>query len=161
MQPKRVTLLFLACAALAHASACSSSKNEPETCTAYVVPQGTDLTAPKVTFKADVAPILVKSCTDQACHGSKASSEGIYLPANSPDEMYAALTGPATSTLAMGVTTAGSPEKSFLMRKLDGDQCTVTCVKGGCGARMPPDAPLPVAARDTIRRWIAQGAKKD
>ncbi|MCA9586684.1 MAG: hypothetical protein KC657_15120 [Myxococcales bacterium] len=144
-------------------AACSSSNKSDEAapCNAYVVPPGTDLTTPKVSFQADVVPIIKRSCTDAACHGSKGASEGIFLPPDNPGDMYAALTGPATSTLSMNVATPGDPAKSFVMHKLDGDQCTVTCVKGGCGDRMPPDGQLPVETRDVIRRWIAQGAKND
>jgi hypothetical protein len=143
--------------------ACSSSDKADQAapCNAYVVPAGTDLTTPKVTFQADVLPIVKRSCTDVACHGSKGASEGIFLPPDNAGDIYTALTGPATSTLTMNVSTPGDPAKSFLMRKLDGDQCTVTCVSGGCGDRMPPDGQLPVESRDVFRRWIAQGAKND
>ena len=61
----------------------------------------------------------------------------------------------------MPLVTAGDPAKSFLMHKMDGDQCAFDCGENSCGSLMPEDGskPLPVLNRDTIRRWIAQGAQ--
>jgi hypothetical protein len=69
----------------------------------------------------------------------------------------------------MNFVKAGDPENSFLMLKLDGDQCLhdSQCVKGTCGGVMPLDNAkpfdnqLPVSERDTFRRWISQGAKQN
>jgi hypothetical protein len=71
----------------------------------------------------------------------------------------------------MMIVAAGSPQTSFMMYKLDGDPnaadptqevtcATLTCTAGKtCGLAMPSGGPqLAQASRDTIRRWIAQGA---
>ena len=62
----------------------------------------------------------------------------------------------------MPLVTPGSPEKSFLMHKLDADQCAyaAACTVADCGAKMPRDGTMPLAPqnRDNVRRWIAQGA---
>ena len=50
------------------------------------------------------------------------------------------------------------------MRKLDGSQCVLDaqCKGGSCQESMPKgDGLLDLATRDTVRRWIAQGAKND
>jgi hypothetical protein len=74
----------------------------------------------------------------------------------------------STEDLSMNLVTAGDPAQSFLMHKMDGDQCTLVsqCMMGNsfrpnCGVFMPYQAPtlLDVPTRDTVRRWIAQGAK--
>jgi hypothetical protein len=69
----------------------------------------------------------------------------------------------------MKIITAGDPGQSFMMYKLDGAfpmtptnnevTCmTLTCAKSStCGQAMP-SAGMPLADRDVIRRWIAQGA---
>jgi hypothetical protein len=48
------------------------------------------------------------------------------------------------------------------MHKLDGDQCQFDsqCSGGSCLSLMPSGGSelLPVANRDLLRRWIAQGA---
>ena len=63
----------------------------------------------------------------------------------------------------------GDPANSFMMHKLDGDQCTMAtdCATGmtmytDCGQQMPYSSPaLDDATRDTIRRWISQGAQNN
>jgi hypothetical protein len=68
----------------------------------------------------------------------------------------------------MDEVAAGDPEHSWLMHKLDGDEClfSATCNATGnaifanCGVQQPYNsAPLDAATRDAIRRWIAQGAR--
>ena len=61
----------------------------------------------------------------------------------------------------MPFVTASDPSKSFLQHKIDGDACTLKdqCSNNDCGSTMPEGAQLiDVPSRDTIRRWIAQGA---
>jgi hypothetical protein len=72
------------------------------------------------------------------------------------------------------IIAASAPQNSFMMYKLDGDPnlanmnnqvtcATLTCATAmTCGGSMPSCGPqLPQTQRDTIRRWIAQGAKND
>jgi hypothetical protein len=69
----------------------------------------------------------------------------------------------------MHLVAAGDPTNSYLMHKLDGDSCqwatdcaanqSVNQEFAGCGILMPFDSPeLAADTRDTIRRWIKQGA---
>jgi hypothetical protein len=71
----------------------------------------------------------------------------------------------------MAIVSPSHPEKSFMLYKLDGSfpttpdnsevTCsTLTCAAGmSCGSAMPSGGPgLSSSDRDTIRRWIAQGA---
>jgi hypothetical protein len=61
----------------------------------------------------------------------------------------------------MPYVTPGKPEESYLMHKLDGDQCYFDdqCLGHRCQASMPNlGTSLPVGTRDIVRRWIAQGA---
>lgn len=74
----------------------------------------------------------------------------------------------------MSIIKAGNPANSFMMYKLDGsfptvpDNTEVTCSTltcastMSCGGAMPSGvAPISSTERDTLRRWIAQGAKND
>jgi hypothetical protein len=69
----------------------------------------------------------------------------------------------------MVTVVAGDPGNSYLMHKLDGDQCTLAsaCASSktqytDCGQQMPYSSPpLDEPTRDIIRRWIAQGAKNN
>jgi hypothetical protein len=57
--------------------------------------------------------------------------------------------------------TPGDPSNSYLMHKLDADQCqfAAQCVAGDCLKPMPYDVgSLTTDKRDLVRRWIAQGA---
>jgi hypothetical protein len=137
--------------------------DDTPTCTAYVVPPGTDLTTPVVSLRNDVVPILTSSCAFSTCHGEKTSpgNNGLYLGTQqgTPDAtaIHASVLATAVS-YDMPVVTPGDPSQSFLMHKADGDACTLC--KNLCGESMPQSTQLlPVASRDTIRRWIAQGAK--
>ncbi|MGO9834524.1 MAG: hypothetical protein ACLP1X_09935 [Polyangiaceae bacterium] len=168
------------------------------------------LTTPTVSFKNDVFPIFQFSCgISSSCHGGDPSMDiaarGLFLGCSSASidagtcmatgdevsQVYAGLVGTAANTpieeTCMPFVMAGDPTMSYLMHKMDGDQCIVTCCKEGnaavmaaegmapwCGQFMPyqvmvlPAGPVcggstdcsqPGAfARDTIRAWIAQGA---
>jgi hypothetical protein len=143
-------------------AACTGDDSGP-TCTTYVVPSTTDLTTPVVSLRNDVVPILTNSCAFSSCHGLQSSpgNNGLYLGTQmgTPDAsaIHASVLAKAVS-YDMPVVTSGDPSQSFLMHKIDGDACTLC--KNLCGESMPQGNPvLPVETRDTIRRWIAQGAK--
>ena len=92
-------------------------------------------------------------------------------------QVYAGLIGPAANKPAeetcMPFVTQGDPTQSYLMRKMDSDLCGMTCCTQnnpaagsvgatGCGSVMPYlQTVLPTATRDTVRRWIEQGAKNN
>jgi WD40 repeat protein len=96
-----------------------------------------------VSFRRDVAPILVKQC--QGCHGPDKSKGGYRL------DSFDRLTKPGESKTAPVV--ASQPGKSNLVRLIssaDEDD------------RMPQKAdPLPAGQVTLIRRWIEDGAKFD
>lgn len=163
-------LVILASGALALFGCSSNSEPPGDQCKTYSVPSGTDLTTPAVSFKNDVVPIFVLSCAFTTCHGAASGqNQGVYLGSKTGDpgaaKIYAATVGVASSELAaMPYVSAGDPSKSYLMHKIDGDVCTLNaqCTGQTCGDTMPQgNALLDVATRDTIRRWIAQGAKND
>jgi hypothetical protein len=76
---------------------------------------------------------------------------------------------PSPEDPKMEIIKAGDPGNSYLMHKLDGDQCVYSADCSGavnvaftnCGAQMPDLGPpyLTQTQRDVIRRWIAQGAQ--
>jgi hypothetical protein len=146
----------IALAACGSDDATGSRSDAVGTCTLHTVPPGTDLKAP-VSFEKDVAPIFGRSCNFAACHGGRA--QPLVLAAGTA---HGALVGkPSKELPSMPYVTPGDPEKSFLMRKLDGDQCALDaeCVGGSCKEMMPKSGEkLPENERDAIRRWIAQGA---
>jgi len=169
--------LKLACAALALSflGGYCGNDNTGQTgdagavCKAYVVPAGTDLTTP-TTFEGNVLPLFKRSCVFSSCHdqssqrivlGSSMKMAGIEDPINAA--VVANLVNkPSTDLPAMPFVTPGDPSKSFLMHKIDGDNCTLNaqCVGGDCLGSMPDRSDLlTVADRDIVRRWILQGAK--
>jgi hypothetical protein len=140
-----------------------NGKNAPA-CTEYTVPAGTDLTAPAVSFKDDVLPAFRQSCVFSSCHGPGLAPS--FGPKQGDADTKAIVEGmvgkPSAELTSMNLVTAGDPKQSWLMRKLDGDFCLFKsqCEGGDCGELMPAGGDrLDVQTRDTVRRWIAQGAK--
>ena len=96
-----------------------------------------------VSFRRDVAPILVKQC--QGCHGPEKSKAGYRL--DSFDRLTKAGESKAPPVVA------GQPDKSNLFHLISTDDED---------DRMPQKAdPLPAAHVALIRRWIDEGAKFD
>lgn len=144
-----------------------------------------DLTAPVVSFAQQVMPAFQQSCASQgnACHGSpkaaqNESSTGQVLLGHAESgaavdaaTLLAGLVGvKSPENPGMDIVKAGDPANSYLMHKLDDDQCQYATACAGtsnelfanCGVGMPYGAGiLDAATRDAIRRWIAQGAQNN
>ncbi|NOU34405.1 MAG: hypothetical protein HOO96_41460 [Polyangiaceae bacterium] len=154
------------CAFCTLIAACSSSPGAAPSdagapgCATYAVPTSF-APAAAVSFERDVFPLFAKSCAFSACHAL--ANKRLYLGGSDPAAARAALVNVAASAApTLHLVEPGDPAKSFLLHKLDGDACTLvgTCKDGDCGDTMPPQGELlPVASRDLVRRWIAQGAK--
>ncbi|MBX3264457.1 MAG: hypothetical protein KIS78_23130 [Labilithrix sp.] len=140
--------------------------DEPSACTDYSPPASFDAQNPAVSFSNDVMPIFAQSCAFSSCHGSASgSSNGVFLGGTDASRVHQAIVDVRSTRLAeMSLVKPGDPRESFLLRKMDGSQCALDdrCTGGTCGQSMPQnDDPLPLEARDAVRRWIAQGAKND
>jgi len=167
-----LTVLALASVAAIATSVlgCSGGDEGDTSCYDYAAFDGT---APAVAFTADVLPILRTSCgLSNSCHGSEAAPMGQpYLgPPNGPaatqaqiDAIFAQnVSVKASKASEMNLIEPGKPDLSFMMHKIDGTfSCATVACDSACGGQMPVGAPLDAPKADTIRRWIAQGAKKD
>lgn len=175
--------LILAWFAVVAVPGCASSSNAPDAgttggCPPYV--SDAALATPTVSLAGDVIPIFERSCDTGGgtCHGDPSVVTSFRQFLGYADGgggqmttqlVLGGLVGvKSTEDLSMNLVTAGDPAQSFLMHKMDGDQCTLVsqCMMGNsfrpnCGVFMPYQAPtlLDVPTRDTVRRWIAQGAK--
>jgi len=139
-------------------------------CVAYAPPGDLDLTTPVMSFQANVMNMLNAHCGSQACHGASDNpTGGVFLGASAAmgsdaTDAFAALVGKPSGELGtMSFVTPGDPARSYLMHKLDGDQCQfdALCSGSDCQHSMPSDLEvlIPASERDIIRRWIAQGAQ--
>ncbi|MBX3219742.1 MAG: hypothetical protein KF795_04430 [Labilithrix sp.] len=140
--------------------------DEASACKDYSPPASFDAQNPTVSFAKDVMPIFTQSCAFSSCHGSASgSSNGVFLGGTDPTRVHESIVDVRSSKLpAMAFVKAGDPRESFLLRKMDGSQCALDaqCTGSDCGQSMPHnDDALPLETRDTLRRWIAQGAKND
>jgi hypothetical protein len=134
------------------------------TCEAYVVPQTQDLSMPTRSFTTDVMPIFTSKCVN--CHGTTnpTPSGNLFLGKSGNDAaaVYAGIVGVSSGEYAsMDFVATADPTRSFLMHKLDGDQCVYDsmCGGGSCQLAMPMSGgALSQVERDTIREWIFQGA---
>lgn len=135
-------------------------------CALYEAPAGTDLTTPAVSFRTDVMPVLTTHCSSSICHGISDGAKGnLFLGAelqHGADSAQVLTNLAATSEQdpKMPYVKPSDPANSYLMHKLDADQCMfdTACTSGDCQHAMPFDGMLPVETRDIVRRWIAQGA---
>lgn len=135
-----------------------------------------DGTSPAVSFQTDVLPFFQNSCgVSTGCHGdiNQPNENRPYL---GPNKMTTATADDITAIFAaivdvssyyepgMSLVKPGEPENSFLMYKLDD---TLECDKlqcsanNDCGGIMPQGAQMPMAERENVRLWIAQGAQNN
>ena len=142
---------------------------------------GSALQSPSVSFATDIQPIFNQSCaiSGATCHGSMSTDPKttgqIYLGSPdggvTPQQVLMGIVGVSSPENGqMDIIKAGDPTNSYLMHKLDGDQCQFasTCnatknpLFANCGIQMPFNSGvLDQDTRDKIRRWIAQGAKQN
>jgi len=137
-------------------------------CVPYMAPPITQLQAPAVSFVNDVMPVFTANCSSASCHGVASSPQGgLFLGAElqhgaDAQTVHDAIVGkPSAQLPMMNFVTPGDPANSYLMHKLDADQCQFTqqCVAQDCLKPMPYDVgALTTDQRDIVRRWIAQGA---
>ena len=108
---------------------------------------------------ADVQPILAHNCAVGGCHLSAPGAGGLVLAVASPTWPDALIGVPAHENPAMDLVAAGDPDRSWLVRKLAGSFCGVSCDPAlGCGAAMPFGTPLSDADRGTVAAWVLAGA---
>lgn len=96
-----------------------------------------------VSFRADVAPILVRSCL--GCHDERKAESGLNLTT------YARLRE-GGETLAEGIVEPGDPDASYL----------IELVRPDANPRMPlKQDPLTADEIATLERWVREGAAFD
>jgi hypothetical protein len=132
-----------------------------------------------LTLKADILPVIARSCAlSTACHRTGTAYslnlgpgvvDGVVVATDAVlADVSMALAMPSVEVPDWLRVKKGDPERSYLMRKLDGSQrcgdlaCVV--VLGSpkpCGERMPGgDSSTPLDAEELtkVRDWIKQGA---
>lgn len=133
-------------------------------CVAYKVPGEFVYETPVVSFQ-QVALVLGPACGN--CHGSPDDPQdglflgGVGMQASDADATYAHIVNvPSNENPMLMYVNPHDPSRSYLMHKLDGDQCTLSdkCVSNNCKDQMPQVGTLTLDDRDMIRRWIYQGA---
>jgi hypothetical protein len=156
-------------------AACSSRDSAAGAADAGCFPYVSDaaLSAP-VSFAAGVMPIFSGNCAvgGGTCHGDVATLPYLGSADGSADAtsiLSTIVSKRSQENAAMDFISPGDPAKSYLMHKMDGDECTlaVQCAQSHtdfsqCGANMPFLSPLlPAAQRDVVRAWIQQGAQNN
>lgn len=106
---------------------------------------------------ADINQIWVDGCLGAACHSAGAQQPDLETDA------YAAMVGVGSVGAPLQYVAAGSSADSYLMHKLDATFMLDASLGGcGCGGGSPmPAGGAPLLeqdVRDTIRRWIDEGA---
>jgi hypothetical protein len=153
-----------------------------EVCTAYVSDADLSDAAPSVSFSGDILPVFQNSCgiAGSTCHGAADIEKtqqrpflGLHDGGTDASAVVTGIVGvPSNEDPAMNIVAPNDVTHSYLLHKIDGDECTLAaaCADAavanpafaGCGLTMPYSSPqLDPATRDTIRRWVAQGAKNN
>jgi hypothetical protein len=140
---------------LAVLAACSS---EPEPL--KLAPRDGGAATTSASFSKDVMPIIGESCALTACHAAKQSNLGIHLTFDE-EQVYTELQKASPTFGGVKFVVPGKPDESLVMAKMDATQAKLPSCASGCGKEMPPEDLLPQEKRDVIRRWIADGAKRD
>ena len=113
-----------------------------------------------VSFKHDVAPLLVTSCSMASCHGAGLHPPEIDSDVDTATLRRALLASASEERPDRGYVAPGDPSHSYLVDKIEGRLVDAQCEDHDCGDRMPARNPaLSDHARATIAAWIAQGAK--
>jgi hypothetical protein len=148
------------------------------------------LMTPTRSFLNDVVPVFTFSCDFSGCHISPSGTPLEYLGDEGTGSMppstytfanavYMGIVGkPTIEDPQMMFVKPGDPTNSYLMRKMDGALCDLTCAPNNalynqfvtqdnlstpCGSFMPITSQtiLDQSKRDIVRQWIAQGAKNN
>ena len=101
-----------------------------------------------MSFAADVEPILASGCAFSGCHGTINANPGNKPMVLTAGQAYNNIVGvPSGELPSMNRITAGDPDKSYLIHKLQGTHASV----GGAGSRMPlGQAPFSQSSIDLI-----------
>jgi hypothetical protein len=159
----------------------SKDSSAAATCTPFDYTKYTP-TSTTVSLTTDIAPIIKTSCSlTKTCHGATAVAAADHEPQLGPTsgfvgdmagamKVHTALVGVAAKEApTLSYVSAGKPEDSWIMKKLEGSQTCVagvTCVRlpdntspSNCGDSMPQmqDA-LPADQVQKVRDWIKAGA---
>jgi WD40 repeat protein len=99
--------------------------------------------AEPVSFKRDVAPLLLNNCL--ACHGPKKAEGGYRI-----------------DTLERAMAAGDSTQPGFIAKDLEGSEAFRRIVSSDKAERMPLDGdPLPPEQVDVLKRWLEEGAAFD
>ena len=172
----RASFLALAACTTSNGSPGAESTADADTCEPYT--SDADLSAPSVSFAQTIGPLFAANCAVGGginCHGAGNSLPFLGSTDGGIDAsiiLDSIVEVEAGEDPEMDFVAPNAPEQSFLMHKMDGDQCTLAaqCALSiyneyypSCGASMPflPHALLPAAVRDQVRAWISQGAQNN
>ena len=146
MRTMRVHLAIATLAVAFFVSGCGDLKDLP---TAPIDDGPPDSSA---TFTRVQTEVFKPNCALSGCHDAFTGQEGLVLAAGSS---YALLVDVQSSESSLDRIEPGSPEASYLYRKITG-------ASGIAGDRMPQGKqPLSAANIKLVRDWIRRGAPND
>jgi hypothetical protein len=136
--------------AAAVATGCAGNGNGLDANGNPTTPGGGGSTPLTADFQSIQDNVFTPICTK--CHIGAGAPQGLQLDA---DHSYAALVGvPSSEQPTVMRVAAGSPDNSYIIRKLQG-------TSGISGGQMPLNGPyLPQSTIDVIKQWITNGAPK-
>lgn len=151
LAPRRPVLAALAplvAAALAAMTACGGKVRSP------TEPAPGGPVAQALTFTQVQAVIFTPRCAKSGCHASSSAQGGLVLDAG---QAYGNIVGrPAQEAPQLDYVRPGSPDASYLLKKVRGDADI-------SGSRMPQDGPPFLTSQQIagLAAWIQAGAPND
>jgi len=119
-------------------------------------PEVPDPPQTSLSFSAHIQPIFTGNCAFAAgCHAGPTPQQGMNL---SDGQAYANIVNVFSNQVPrLRRIEPNNPDSSYMVLKLQGNAGSV----GGLGTRMPLGGQLTQAQIDTIRTWVAGGARNN
>ncbi|MCR9166475.1 MAG: hypothetical protein ACE37F_36620 [Nannocystaceae bacterium] len=138
-------------------SATTDDSNDTDDASGETGSESGDDTSGPLSHDADIADIWANNCLGMGCHSPGQSAPDLET------DPYTAIVGVMPLSAAVPYITAGDPQTSYLMHKLDATHALEAnlggCGCGGAGGPMPAGGELlDQSVRDRVRSWIEQGA---
>ena len=120
---------------------------------------GTCIDAIPATLEGVTTQVFAKSCAYGSCHDADNPAEGLAF--HDLASVAAAINTASAQDTSVMLIAPGDSAKSYVYRKMIGENMAPTDVSGNTGGIMPPGTKLCAPKLEAVRAWIDAGALTD